>query len=122
MAGIFEQRNSIRVLHFEKIELLDRRLLAVILRGCPKVTMLGIYNCPLINFGDVICLLDLIGQVNKARDAEGHPRVKAFDFFPSMNPECPLTIRRRLRTVCVGIYRSSRLYRKVCTQSFSRPL
>ena len=82
MAEIFEQRHSIRVLHFEKIELLDRRLIAVILRGCPKVTMLGIYNCPLINFGDVICLLDLIGEVNKTRDAGGYPRVKAFDLFP----------------------------------------
>lgn len=51
--------------------------------------MLGIYNCPLIHFGDVVCLLDLIGEVNETRAAEGQPPIKAFDFFPKFETGMP---------------------------------
>lgn len=48
------------MLHFEKTPFLDRRVLAAVLRACPNLTMLGVYDCPLIHFGDVICILDMI--------------------------------------------------------------
>lgn len=82
MNKIFEKQALIRVLHFQKTPFLDRRIVAIILRSCPHVEMIGIYDCPLIHFGDVLCLLDLIHEINKERRRKGLPLIKAFDFFP----------------------------------------
>lgn len=51
--------------------------------------MIGIYDCPLIHFGDVICLLDLIHEVNRERREKDQPVVKAFDFFPRFHGGMP---------------------------------
>lgn len=87
--SIFARRNTIEVLQFQKVPVLDRRLLAIILRGCPRVRMIGIYDCPLIHFGDVTCLLDLISEVNTSRRADGLPEIEAFDFSPNFNYGMP---------------------------------
>ncbi|RDA92910.1 hypothetical protein CP533_3886 [Ophiocordyceps camponoti-saundersi (nom. inval.)] len=81
-SNIFLRRTALKVLYFNKVPMLDRRMLAVILRACPLVEMIGIYDCPLIHFGDVICLLDLIHEVNGQRRKDGNPVVSAFDFYP----------------------------------------
>ncbi|KHN96747.1 uncharacterized protein MAM_05303 [Metarhizium album ARSEF 1941] len=83
------QRTALQVLYFERIPLLDRRMMAVILRGCPNVRMIGIYDCPLIHFGDVLCLLDLIHEVNCKRREAGLPEIKGFDFYPRYNHGTP---------------------------------
>lgn len=44
--------------------------------------MLGIYDCPLLHFGDVLCLLDLIHEVNRQRRRDKLPQVTALDFYP----------------------------------------
>ncbi|KAK7430283.1 hypothetical protein QQZ08_003258 [Neonectria magnoliae] len=82
LVRIFNRRESIEVLHFMNTPMLDCRMVAIILRSCPKVTMLGIYDCPMIGFGDVICLLDLIHEINQVREARGWPKIDKFDFFP----------------------------------------
>jgi hypothetical protein len=64
-------------------------MIAVILRDCPNVEMVGIYDCPLIHFGDVLCLLDLIHEVNKTRKQAGCPQITAFDFYPRYNHGTP---------------------------------
>lgn len=87
--SIFARRNTIEVLHFQKVPVLDRRLVAIILRGCPRVRMIGIYDCRLIHFGDVICLLDLIDEINTSRRADGLPEIEAFDFYPNFNYGTP---------------------------------
>lgn len=46
--------------------------------------MLGIYDCPDVHFGDVICLLDLIHEINSSR-SPGQPRIQALDFYPRYN-------------------------------------
>ncbi|PHH66981.1 hypothetical protein CDD81_4376 [Ophiocordyceps australis] len=79
---IWSQRSVLRVLYLCKIPLLDRRIVAIILRACPNIQMVGIYDCPLIHFGDVICLLDLIHQVNSKRRKQKFPLITSFDFFP----------------------------------------
>ncbi|KAF4125118.1 hypothetical protein GMORB2_3957 [Geosmithia morbida] len=89
LRNIFAFHQSIRVLHFDKTPFLDRRLLAVILRGCPNVTALGVYDCPLIHFGDVICLLDLIWDVNRIRVAQKRSTITSFDFFPCFERGMP---------------------------------
>ncbi|KAM0203537.1 hypothetical protein ACHAPA_000507 [Fusarium lateritium] len=89
LGSIFERRNLIQVLHFHKTPLLDRRLIAIILRACPHVKVIGIYECPLIHFGDIICLLDLIHEVNLERDKQGLPRVESLDFYPRYNTGMP---------------------------------
>ncbi|KAJ6442928.1 Metallo-dependent phosphatase [Purpureocillium lavendulum] len=86
---ILSQANILKVLHFHKTPLLDRRLLAIILRACPGVEMLGVYDCPLIHFGDILCLLDLVHEVNRDRRANGKPLIKALDFYPSFHEGCP---------------------------------
>ncbi|ODA76080.1 hypothetical protein RJ55_08363 [Drechmeria coniospora] len=89
LKGIFERRKSLKVLYFQKTPYLDRRMLAIILRACTNVQMLAVYNCPLIHFGDVICLLDLIAEVNASRRAAGFPTITAFDFFPRYHGGMP---------------------------------
>lgn len=79
---IYERRGALEVLHLERIELLDRRVLAVLLRGLPKLRVLGVYGCPLIHFGDVIPLLDLIHEVNGTRRSEGQSEIEGLDFSP----------------------------------------
>lgn len=51
--------------------------------------MLGIYNCPLIHFGDVVCILDLIWEINKERRASFLPMIQSFDFFPRYHNGMP---------------------------------
>ncbi|POR32752.1 Uncharacterized protein TPAR_07077 [Tolypocladium paradoxum] len=86
---IFEQRAGIKVLYFQKTPYLDRRILAIILRACPRVEMIGIYDCPLIHFGDVLCLLDLIHEINRKRRQDKLPVIKALDFFPRYHKGMP---------------------------------
>ncbi|KAF4344646.1 hypothetical protein FBEOM_1387 [Fusarium beomiforme] len=89
LTNIFNRRNNIRVLHFQKTPLLDRRLVACILRACPFITTLGIYQCPLFHLGDVICLLDLIHEVNLDRGKRNLPLVEALDFYPVYHAGVP---------------------------------
>ncbi|KAH6960821.1 hypothetical protein DER45DRAFT_642719 [Fusarium avenaceum] len=89
LRSIFARTSLLRVLHFHRTPLLDRRLIAIILRACPYVTAIGIYECPLIHFGDIICLLDLIHEVNLERDKQGLPRVESFDFYPRYHAGMP---------------------------------
>lgn len=91
---ISEQKRALKVLHFEKIPLLDRRMVAVILRECPNVRMIGIYDCPLIHFGDVLCLIDLIYEVNYKRREAGLPEITALDFYPRFNHGTPFETGR----------------------------
>lgn len=51
--------------------------------------MLGVYDCPLVHFGDVICLLDLIHEVNQDRRSKGLPLIASFDFYPAYNYGMP---------------------------------
>ncbi|KAF4958609.1 hypothetical protein FGADI_2306 [Fusarium gaditjirri] len=92
LTSIFNRRTNIRVLHFQKTPLLDRRLLACILRACPHITTLGVYQCPLIHFGDVICLLDLIHEVNLDRSSQSLPLVEALDFYPLYHAGMPFKV------------------------------
>lgn len=80
--ALLKESQSITVLDFQKIPLLDRRLVAIVLRACPNIVKLGIYDCPLIHFGDVLPLLDLIYEVNQSRKLNNQPEIEAFDFFP----------------------------------------
>ncbi|KAL2675241.1 hypothetical protein Neosp_011423 [[Neocosmospora] mangrovei] len=82
--GIYNRRQTIRVLHFHGTPMLDRRLVAVVARACPNLKMLGIYDCPDIHFGDAVCLLDLIHEINSSRSSN-QPRIEAFDFYPRYN-------------------------------------
>ncbi|KAF5721072.1 hypothetical protein FMUND_3820 [Fusarium mundagurra] len=92
LTNIFNRRTNIRVLHFQKTPLLDRRLLACILRACPHITTIGIYQCPLIHFGDIICLLDLIHEVNLKRSSQSLPLVEALDFYPLYQAGMPFKV------------------------------
>ncbi|KAG5788834.1 hypothetical protein H9Q69_012100 [Fusarium xylarioides] len=92
LTNIFNRRTNIRVLHFQKTPLLDRRLLACILRACPHITTIGIYQCPLIHFGDIICLLDLIHEVNLNRSSQSLPLVEALDFYPLYQAGMPFKV------------------------------
>ncbi|PFH62110.1 hypothetical protein XA68_15071 [Ophiocordyceps unilateralis] len=89
MNGILQRRSALKVLYFQKIPFLDRRVLAVILRACPLVEMVGIYDCPLMHFADVICLLDLIHEVNGQRRRDGNPIIRALDFYPRYHHGMP---------------------------------
>lgn len=64
-------------------------MLAIILKACPNVVMLGVYGCPLIHFGDVNCILDLIHEINIDRRRQGKPTIHSFDFFPHYNTGTP---------------------------------
>ncbi|KAH7180859.1 hypothetical protein DER46DRAFT_583807 [Fusarium sp. MPI-SDFR-AT-0072] len=92
LTSIFNRRTNICVLHFQKTPLLDRRLVACILRACPHITTLGIYQCPLIHFGDIICLLDLIHEVNLNRSSQSLPLVEALDFYPLYHAGMPFKL------------------------------
>ncbi|RFU75313.1 hypothetical protein TARUN_6913 [Trichoderma arundinaceum] len=89
MFELYDSRAHIRVLHLHDVPLLDRRMLAVILRGLPHVVMVGVYSCPLIHFGDVIPMLDLIHEINIYRRKREMPEIKALDFFPYFNQGMP---------------------------------
>lgn len=65
-------------------------MLSFILRSCPNVEMIGVYECPLIHCGDIPCLLDLIHEIkNRQRRREGLLLIKAFDFFPRYHGGMP---------------------------------
>lgn len=83
--GIYNRKEHMKVLLFQKVPSLDRRLIAIILRACPKVQMLGVYDCPLVHFGDVITLLDLIHEINQDREKKGLPTISSLDFYPAYN-------------------------------------
>ncbi|KAF5027769.1 hypothetical protein F66182_147 [Fusarium sp. NRRL 66182] len=87
--NIFNRKHMLRVLHLHKTPLLDRRLLAIILRSCPLIKMVGVYDCPLFHVGDVICLLDMIHEVNVERRREQRPIVEALDFYPRYHSGMP---------------------------------
>ncbi|KAG5997227.1 hypothetical protein E4U52_004660 [Claviceps spartinae] len=89
LSQILLQQNSFKVLYLQKIAYLDRRLVSIILRACPNVRMLGIYECPLIHFGDVLCLIDLIYEVNYDRRKRGMTEVTGLDFYPNYNKGTP---------------------------------
>ncbi|KAL7943237.1 hypothetical protein V8C42DRAFT_359355 [Trichoderma barbatum] len=89
MCELHRARVHIRVLHLHDVPLLDRRMLAIMLRGLPHVVMVGVYNCPLIHFGDVTAILDLIHEINSGRRENKMPEIKAFDFFPYFNQGMP---------------------------------
>ncbi|KAM0475091.1 hypothetical protein ACHAPX_007223 [Trichoderma viride] len=89
MQELFSARAHIRVLHLHDVPFLDRRVLAIILRGLHHVTMVGIYSCPLIHFGDVIPILDLIHEINIQRRGQNMPEIRDFDFFPHFNKGMP---------------------------------
>ncbi|KAM3513999.1 hypothetical protein MY11210_002316 [Beauveria gryllotalpidicola] len=82
---LFTQRENTEVLHLHQIPFFDRRILAIILRACPNITMLGVYDCPLIHFGDLIPLLDLIHEINMERKLLNKPLIGGFDFYPSFH-------------------------------------
>ncbi|KAJ4196016.1 hypothetical protein NW755_002179 [Fusarium falciforme] len=84
LIGIYNRRHTIRVLHFHATPMLDRRLVAIVARACPNLKMLGIYDCPDIHLGDIICLLDLIHEINSSRSCD-QPRIQALDFYPRYN-------------------------------------
>lgn len=87
--AIINRSQLIEVLHFHKTPLLDRNLLAIVLRACPHVKMLGIYECPMLHLGDVIFLLDLIHEVNLERDKQNLPHVETLDFYPRYHAGMP---------------------------------
>ncbi|RFN51130.1 hypothetical protein FIE12Z_4583 [Fusarium flagelliforme] len=89
LTAIARRSNLIEVLHFHKTPLLDRKLIAIILRACPHVKMLGIYECPMLHLGDVVFLLDLIREVNLERDRQHLPRVESLDFYPRYHAGMP---------------------------------
>ncbi|EGX91256.1 hypothetical protein CCM_05414 [Cordyceps militaris CM01] len=85
LVELFNHRKKTRVLHFHNTPFFDRRILAIVLRASPHVTMLGVYNCPLIHFGDLIPILDLISEINNERRMGNVPLITAFDFYPSFH-------------------------------------
>ncbi|OAA61553.1 hypothetical protein ISF_05632 [Cordyceps fumosorosea ARSEF 2679] len=85
LINIFKQRKSLQVLHFHNTPFFDRRILAIVLRACPYIVTLGVYNCPLIHLGDVIPLLDLIYEINSERRRKNTPLITSFDFYPSFH-------------------------------------
>ncbi|CAH0056611.1 unnamed protein product [Clonostachys solani] len=97
---LYQHRQGVKILHFEKTPLLDRRMLAIILRGLPKVTMIGVYDCPLIHFGDVICILDLIHEINLSRRENGLPLIDSFDFRPHYENGMPFA---EANSACYGL-------------------
>ncbi|KAJ3479172.1 hypothetical protein NLG97_g8385 [Lecanicillium saksenae] len=82
---IFNQRRNTQVLHLHNTPLMDRRILAIVLRACPNLTMVGVYNCPLIHLGDIIPILDLIYEINEDRRLRKMPLITGFDFYPSFH-------------------------------------
>ncbi|KAF4969577.1 hypothetical protein FZEAL_10207 [Fusarium zealandicum] len=84
------RKDFLTVLQLDKIPLLDRRATAIVLRSCPQVKMLGIYDCPLLHVGDVICLLDIISEVNRGR-GKNEPQIEEFDYYPRFHKGTPYT-------------------------------
>lgn len=77
-----QHKDHMEHLHFDKVPFLDRRLLAVILRGTPKVTSVSINACPLIHLGDLVPILDEIHAINLSRDKGDKTRILNLDFAP----------------------------------------
>lgn len=75
--------------HFDRVPLFDRRLLAIILHGCPKITSVSINSCPLIHVGDLLPILDEISEINRRREAEGSPQITTLDFGPAYERGMP---------------------------------
>ena len=64
-------------------------MVAIILRACPQVRMLGVYDCELVHFGDVLCMVDLIWEINTERRQKDLPQITAFDFYPAYSAGMP---------------------------------
>ncbi|TFB06542.1 hypothetical protein CCMA1212_000800 [Trichoderma ghanense] len=79
----------IEVVHLHDVPLVDRRMLAAMMRGMPHVVRVGVYRCPLIHFGDVIPILDLIHEINTGRREKEMPAIKGFDFYPNFEDGMP---------------------------------
>ncbi|KAL6876580.1 hypothetical protein J3F83DRAFT_712162 [Trichoderma novae-zelandiae] len=79
----------IEVLHLHDLPLLDRRTLAIMLRSMPRVVQVAVYKCPLVHFGDLIPILDLIHEINTGRREKEMPTIKAFDFYPHFEEGMP---------------------------------
>ncbi|EGR47190.1 uncharacterized protein TRIREDRAFT_109045 [Trichoderma reesei QM6a] len=79
----------IEVVHLHDVPLLDRRMLAVMLRGMPHVVQVGVYRCRLVHFGDVIPVLDLIYEINAGRREKKMPAIKGLDFYPNFEDGMP---------------------------------
>lgn len=62
--------------------------------------MIGIYDCPLIHFGDVICILDLIHEINLSRREDGLPLIDSFDFRPHYENGMPFD---EANSACYGL-------------------
>ncbi|CAM1504328.1 Fc.00g019190.m01.CDS01 [Cosmosporella sp. VM-42] len=94
VTAVLGRKEVTEVVHFQKTPMLDRRVLAVILRALPNVRMVGVYDCPLIHFGDVIALLDLIHDINEDRRRNCRPLIESLDFFPRYNYGTPYKTER----------------------------
>ncbi|KAL7810112.1 hypothetical protein V8C26DRAFT_410427 [Trichoderma gracile] len=79
----------IEVVHLHDVPLVDRRMLAVMLRGMPHVVQVGVYRCRLINFSDVIPILDLIHEINDGRHEKKMTAIKGLDFYPNFEDGMP---------------------------------
>lgn len=85
-------------MHFDKQPFLDRRLLAVILRGCPKITCVSIADCPLLHVGDLVPILDEIHRINLDREATGDPKITTLDFGPAYERGMPYSVEGKSAT------------------------
>ncbi|PTB77931.1 hypothetical protein M440DRAFT_1227912 [Trichoderma longibrachiatum ATCC 18648] len=79
----------IEVVHLHDVPLVDRRMLAVMMRGMPHVVQVGVYRCPLIDFGDLIPILDLIYEINTGRRKSKKTAIEGFDFYPNFEDGMP---------------------------------
>lgn len=82
MSQICLGSKAIANLQLHEVPLVDRRMVAVILDECASLNTLGIYNCPLLHFGDTVSLLDLIHTLNTKRCSPERSEIIAFDFYP----------------------------------------
>ncbi|PTB68858.1 hypothetical protein BBK36DRAFT_1192222 [Trichoderma citrinoviride] len=89
MREIHTVSTYIEVVHLHDVPLVDRRMLATILRGMPHVVQVGVYRCPLVHFGDLIPILDLIYDINTGRRKKKLPAIKGFDFYPNFEDGMP---------------------------------
>ncbi|KAI6783274.1 ribosomal protein L36 [Emericellopsis cladophorae] len=111
LSHIFDKRLALKALHFNGVPLLDRRLLAIIMRSCPNVASVGIYNCPLLHYGDFISILDLIWEVNQTRTGLTAQKIASLDFFPAFwygtqfptDNRCPYTDRTMPSSAVYGV-------------------
>lgn len=57
-------------------------MVAIMLEECINLTTLGIYNCPMLHFGDTVSFLDLIHTLNTKECSVGRSKISSFDFYP----------------------------------------